>query len=427
MKKFLALALSALLLVSMFAVSAAAVNWEDGQTREENEDGSLGIYVFDNAYGFVFNVGSVNGTIAGEDATVITSEEEYNASNPNWAISVLLAPTSEANVYEVVTVVETPGNAANGIAAGINFNDGNIVLLVHSAGSLPENAAGQTFANWEAKVAALALKVGDKVTLAGIDLEAGTATSATATVQDAPEGYEVTVPSTTVPEVITVDGDLSDNGWKEDGWTEVTPDNGFWQTVPTTEDTISYKYQLRTDESKLYAAFEIDCAMVEGGNGEGTNVRFWINTDSEATVYTHFYDVCVKSGAVAYTAKYNTAKDANSGADIADSTIEGIMTSEGDKTYVEFSVDLAEFNGEEGFNYFISVSNKINENVCLYYPANDEPAEGESRTAKLPYSAWNTEKAAAADVEALALGEIEVEGGDVQPPVEDDPKSSCFG
>ena len=213
MKKFLALALSALLFVAAFAVPVAAVDWKDGQTTNE-----AGTYTFDNAYGFVFNVNSVNGTIAGEDATVITSAEEYNASNPNWAISVLLAPTSEANVYEVVTVVVTPGSAAAGMEKGINFDDGNIVLLVHSSGSLPEqtkeDGTVQTFANWQAKVAAMALKTGDKITLAGIDLEAATATSATATVQDAPEGYEVTngVPEepTTVPEVITVDGDLSD-------------------------------------------------------------------------------------------------------------------------------------------------------------------------------------------------------------------------
>ncbi|MBR6563355.1 MAG: hypothetical protein IKK70_05410, partial [Clostridia bacterium] len=203
MKKTLAILLSALLVVAVMAIPVGAVNWEDGQTRVENTDGSLGNYTFDNAYGYVFNIGSVNGTIAGEDVTIITSEEEYNAANPNWAISVLLAPTSEANVYEVVTVVVTPGS--EGLEKGINFDNGNICLIVHSSGSLPEatNDKGelQQFPNWEAKVAAMALKVGDKVTLAGIDLEAGTATEATATVQDAPEGYEVTNGVDKEPEV----------------------------------------------------------------------------------------------------------------------------------------------------------------------------------------------------------------------------------
>ncbi|MBE6683819.1 MAG: hypothetical protein E7595_06705, partial [Ruminococcaceae bacterium] len=415
MKKFFAILLS-VLLVSAFAVSAVAVNWEDnhvlGLDPEAPDD-----WTFDNAYGFVFNINYVDGSIVGEDNTIITTAEAYATCNPNWAISVLLAPTSEANVYEVALApVSCPGSPDAGIAAGINFDDGNIVLVAHSAYS---NDNGT---NWEAKVAAMALKVGDKVTLAE--------DKSTATVQDAPEGYVPTLGVETepevIPETITVDGDLSDNGWKAEGWTEVNAENGYWQSVPTTEDTIAFKYQLRTDADKLYAAFEIDCAMVEGGNGAGTNVRFWINSDAEYQLYTHFYDVCVKDGAVAYVAKYNTAKDANSGADIADSSINGVMTSEGDKTYVEFSVDLAEFGGAEGFDYFLCVSNKVNENVCLYYPANDEPAEGESRTAKLPYSAWNTDKAANADVEALALGEIVVEPENppvdppVNPPVDDD-------
>ncbi|MBO5785743.1 MAG: discoidin domain-containing protein, partial [Clostridia bacterium] len=391
MKKFLALLLSALLVVAAFAIPVAAVNWEDGQV--EGEDGN---YTFDNAYGYVFNINYVDGTIAGEDNTIITSEEEYNACNPNWAISVLLAPTSEANVYEVaLEPVVTPGSAANGIAKGINFNDGNIVLVAHSSYSNPNGT------NWQSKLAACALNVGDKITLSE--------DKKTATVQDAPDGYELPKEEVTVMETITVDGDLSDNGWNAEGWTEVNAENGYWQAIPATEDTISYKYQLRTDDTKLYVAVEIDCAMVEGGNGNGTNIRFWINTDSEATVYTHFYDVCVKDGAVAYVAKYNTEKAANKSADIADTTINGIMTGEGEKTYVEFSVDLAEFNGAEGFDYFVCVSNKVNENVCLYYPANDEPAEGETRLANLPYNAWNTEKAANVDVEAIKLGEIAVE------------------
>ncbi len=227
------------------------------------------------------------------------------------------------------------------------------------------------------------------------------------------EVYEAkkTVTGGSTPEVIvetiTVDGDLTDTGWAKDGWVTVTPDNGYWQSVPESE-TISYKYQLRADETKLYAAFVVDCAAVEGGNGVGTNVRFWINTDSEATVYTHFYDVYLKDGAVAVNAKYNKAKDANDGGNIENSTIDAVMTTADGKTYVEFSVDLAEFNGAEGFNYFVCVSNKVNENVCLYYPV---VAEGETRTSNLPYAKWYTEGQATVDVEAIQLGEVVVNGG----------------
>ena len=67
MKKFLALLLSALLVAAILAVPASALTWEDNQTMDGEN------YVFDNAYGFVFNVGSVNGKIVGEDCTVITN------------------------------------------------------------------------------------------------------------------------------------------------------------------------------------------------------------------------------------------------------------------------------------------------------------------------------------------------------------------
>ena len=407
MKKFLAILLSALLVVSALAVTVIAdtVNWEDGHTVDD-----IGDYTFDNAYGFVFNINYVDGTIAGEDNTLIVTPSAYVSSNPNWAISVFLAATDDANVYEVISVVSCPANVEGWDINTLWPMSANACLIAHSAYS---NANGT---NWQAKVAAMALKEGDKITISE--------DNTTATVQDAPEGYVVTNgvvdEPTTVPEVITVDGDLSDNGWAAEGWTEVTPENGYWQTVPTTTDTLSYKYQFRTDDTKLYAAFEIDCAAVEGGNGNGTTIRLWLNTDAEYQLYTHFYEVIVGG----CSGKYNTAKDANSGSAIENSSIEAVLTSDGEKTYAEFSVDLNEFGGEDGFNYFISVSNKINENVCLYYPANDEPAEGESRTAKLPYAAWNTEKAAAADVEELALGEITVEDPEVSDPEESDPEVS---
>ncbi|MBQ8895557.1 MAG: hypothetical protein IJY88_02045, partial [Clostridia bacterium] len=85
MKKFLAILLSALLVVSALAVTVIAdtVNWEDGHTVDD-----IGDYTFDNAYGFVFNINYVDGTIAGEDNTLIVTPSAYVSSNPNWAISV---------------------------------------------------------------------------------------------------------------------------------------------------------------------------------------------------------------------------------------------------------------------------------------------------------------------------------------------------
>ena len=213
MKKFLASLLSVLLVAVMVAVPASALTWEDNQVL-----GDDGNYTFDNAYGYVFNIGSVNGKIGGEDVTLITTADAYNASNPNWAISVLLAPTSEANVYEVALApVDCPQSAAGGIEKGINFDNGNICLIAHSAYSNPNGA------NWEAKLAAMALKVGDKITLAGIDLTAGTATDATATVEDDPADKVPTGPVITEDKTLSVGKSYTttapnrNDKWDDDG------------------------------------------------------------------------------------------------------------------------------------------------------------------------------------------------------------------
>ena len=175
MKKFLAILLSALLVVSALAVTVIAdtVNWEDGHTVDDKGD-----YTFDNAYGFVFNINYVDGTIAGEDNTLIVTPSAYVSSNPNWAISVFLAATDDANVYEVISVVSCPANVEGWDINTLWPMSANACLIAHSAYS---NASGT---NWQAKVAAMALKEGDKITISE--------DNTTATVQDAPEGYEVT-------------------------------------------------------------------------------------------------------------------------------------------------------------------------------------------------------------------------------------------
>ena len=240
----------------------------------------------------------------------------------------------------------------------------------------------------------------------------------------------------TVKETITVDGNHNDTGWAKDGWVEVSGDNGFWQNpLPWQVENgvypdLAYKYQVRADETKLYVAVEVNCDLVEGGNGNGTNVRFWLNTNDEATVYTHFYDVFKKDGVVSYNAKYNTSTTANSGANTENSTIVPAITSENGKTYVEFSVDLAEFNGEEGFNYFICVSNKANadaNNVCLYYPAMPigpvtDTHDGPNHIPyqNLPYVTWHRATQATVVVEDILLGEVVVDNGNVDDGETDD-------
>lgn len=154
MKKTLAILLSTALIASLLAVCAVSVGaktWEDDQVV--GEDGN---YTFDNAYGYVFNINYVDGKIEGEDVSLITNAASYEVCNPDWAISVQLAPTETEGQYSVVKVVPTPGSAA---AAGIEWAEGTLVLVAHSAYSNPQGT------NWESKVAAVALKEGDLIAI----------------------------------------------------------------------------------------------------------------------------------------------------------------------------------------------------------------------------------------------------------------------
>ena len=117
------------------------------------DDGS---YIFTNLSGYAFTITSVDGVIGGEDATVVTSESKYNECNPNWAVSVQLRRADNDNEYKVVKKVSNPESAAN---AGIVWEAGDIVLVVHSGGSV------QGFANWKDRVAAMSLEEDQIVTV----------------------------------------------------------------------------------------------------------------------------------------------------------------------------------------------------------------------------------------------------------------------
>ena len=189
-KRILSLLVVATMLFSSFAilaVPAGAVYWSEG----DYEIADNGNYSANHAWGYTFTIDDVNGKIGGEDGTIVTTEEAYRAANSNWAAHALLAPTGVANEYEVVKTLSYSGGADKGLEAGINFADGKICMLIHSSASYPvyaEDGVTVKYPNWEQKVACLALAntIGAKITLSGIDLEAGTCENGTATVEADP-------------------------------------------------------------------------------------------------------------------------------------------------------------------------------------------------------------------------------------------------
>ena len=151
--------------------------------------GADGNAVYESALGYVFTIDDVNGVIEGEDGTVVTDYNAFVASRSTWAVWFYAEKVSDG-----VYLVKTNGEAMNGTMPTVDMKADSIAVIVHSASSNPNDAS--TYPNWEDKVAALAVKIGDYIVLNGIDLASGSCENGTVTVvteEDAQKG------GTTVP------------------------------------------------------------------------------------------------------------------------------------------------------------------------------------------------------------------------------------
>jgi hypothetical protein len=129
----------------------AGKNWEN--TLVEGEDG---IYSCEVPYGYTWTVNYVDGKIGGEDVTICTTQDAYNACNPNWAITVYLEKQADGTYVALKDAIVCPGTAA---AAGITIGENQIALVAHSAYSNPNGS------NWQGKVVAMSVKAGDVFTV----------------------------------------------------------------------------------------------------------------------------------------------------------------------------------------------------------------------------------------------------------------------
>ena len=174
MKKIFAVSVTVMLCLA-FALTAFAGSY----TIKDNGDA-----VYDDAIGYVFRIDKVNSALSGEDSTVITSGNPVSTAGSKWAIWFAAAEVGE-NVYKVIT----DGAAMGGNWPEYTPEDNQVVFVIHSSTSNPDNA-GQ-YPNWEDKVAALAVKAGNFLALTGVDLASGTVSegklSVTATQEEAAE------------------------------------------------------------------------------------------------------------------------------------------------------------------------------------------------------------------------------------------------
>ncbi|MBQ8324178.1 MAG: discoidin domain-containing protein [Clostridia bacterium] len=136
-------------------------HYEDTLVKGEN-----GNYTVDYPYGFTWDVDYKNGTLQGEDVTICDSLDAYNNSNPKYAISLILEKQADGSYLAVQDAI-----VGKGSVPAITLGEGQIVLVVHSSASNPDNEA---YDNWLGKVVAMSVKTGDKFF---VDTEAMTVTA----------------------------------------------------------------------------------------------------------------------------------------------------------------------------------------------------------------------------------------------------------
>ena len=390
--------------------------------KETESIGEDGIYSYTSALDYNFRIDSVNVSIAAEKSTIVTDKDRFTSLNPNWAISVELKPTAEANKYEVVGSPVAGSGPDTAGWSNFTWAEGNVVMVIHSSGSLPENEKG-TYPNYEQKVVALALKEGDVIEFTGVDFSVDGAL-------DPAGNAHVVVPGAkaTIKEEITVDGDLNDTGWDPEKWIEVTEDNGAIQGKPDGKPFRTYKLQLRTDDTKVYVAAVIDAPMTvpaddkenEAPRNYSTNFRLWIQSDSSYDRYTHFFDVIPdKDGNTVLVARYNTVKDGNTSALTENTSLSGVIKEADGKTVVEMSFDIAEVlpEGSTELRFFANILDRFEkeggakDTVGVFYPG----IAFEEGDPNMPWTKWYAEGEGKLNLASALLGERE-EGGDEPEP-----------
>ncbi|MDD4124556.1 MAG: hypothetical protein PHW77_02335, partial [Eubacteriales bacterium] len=196
------------------------------------------------------------------------------------------------------------------------------------------------------------------------------------------------------------DPDLTDlwDCFNADGFSLVNIDSGVFQSGGKA-DTSSYKFQGYCDGEFLYGAivtlYDPIGDTTDYGNSKGTNVRLWFRTNGAATIYTHFADISFtgyESNPV-LGGKKNSSLTTNAAVDLI--ATDGIVTesvAEEGYWFIQYKIPLANIEASSTFQYFVCVSNGVDtandiQNDALFYPA--IPVVEGDRLANFPYRLWN--------------------------------------
>lgn len=144
-------------LAFVMAFSCCAAIFASAEGKPAFGDGAL----------FVFDVKAVNGVIEGEDCVICTTQEAYDACNPDYAVTLLLQE-QEDGTFSVTSLPYF----ANGELPELTVGDGIVALVVHSAAW--DLGMAEEYPNVTAKLAAQAVRMGMYFLFDGIDLAQGT-------------------------------------------------------------------------------------------------------------------------------------------------------------------------------------------------------------------------------------------------------------
>ena len=155
MKK-ISLMIAALMLVFACAgVFASAEVVCDEYWQDSLEYAANGEYRCDVPYGYLWEVEDVDGVITGEDATICTTTEAYEACNAKWAITCVLEQQEDGTYVSIRKSI-----VGEGTQYRITLEENQIAFVVHSGGSVPQNCLG-SYENWLGKVVACSVRKGD--------------------------------------------------------------------------------------------------------------------------------------------------------------------------------------------------------------------------------------------------------------------------
>ena len=263
--------LSALLLALVLCMSLALVANAGNYTILDN-----GNAVYDTAIGYVFSIRAIDDKITGEDAVIMTKNENLGKTGV-WSTWTIAEEIDDSGIYRAIKSVEP----MMGELPDITLDPGQIYIVVHSSTSNPETAAAENCPNWEDKVAFMAVQGGDCFVFKGINFEDGTCVDGKMmclTEEDALNGnysWGDEAEESTPAESETEESTPAESTPAE-GETAESTDAGESKA----DDAVDASSQVEIiDDSEIVSSdIEID------GDGEGLGVWLWVIIGAAAVV-----------------------------------------------------------------------------------------------------------------------------------------------